>query len=144
MRACDDEGSILPLICFYAALALVVTLIVASATSLYLERKRLFTLADGAALVGAEAFDLSDVAVTSHGPRVELKPSEVQAAVRAYLSGNPIGTFEALRLEQATSVDGRSATVTVSAIWRPPVVTAFVPEGLRIDATAVSRTVFGR
>jgi hypothetical protein len=144
MRAGDDEGSILPLICLYAALALVVTLIVASATSLYLERKRLFTLADGAALVGAEAFDLSDVAVTSAGPRVELQPAEVQAAVRVYLSGNPIGTFEALRLEQATSVDGRSATVTVSAIWRPPVVTVFVPEGLRIDATAVSRTVFGR
>ena len=69
--------------------------------------------------------------------------AEVRAAVRAYLAGNPIGTLEALRLEQATSADGRSATVTVSAIWRPPVVSAFVPEGLRIDATAVSRTVFG-
>jgi hypothetical protein len=63
--------------------------------------------------------------------------------VHAYLAGNPIGAFESLRLEQATTVDGRSATVTVSAVWRPPVVTAFVPEGLRIDATAVSRTVFG-
>jgi hypothetical protein len=138
-----DEGSILPLICFYGALALLVTLIVASATSLYLERKRLFTLADGAALVGAESFDLADVAVTPQGPRIELTPPQVQAAVRSYLAGNPIGPFESLLLEQATTVDGRSATVTVSAIWRPPVVTAFVPEGMRIDATAVSRTVFG-
>lgn len=144
MRVRDDEGSILPLICFYAALALAVTLVVASATSLYLERKRLFTLADGAALVGAESFDLTAVAVTGHGPRVVLQPAQVHAAVRAYIAGNPIGAFESLRLEQATTADGRSATVTVSAIWRPPVVTVFVPEGLRVDATAVSRTVFGR
>lgn len=142
-RLREDDGSTLPLICFYGALALLVTLIVAAATSLYLERKRLFTLADGAALVGAEAFDLRDVRVTRDGPRVELEPADVRRDVRSYLSGNPIGRFEALRLDEATSLDGRSARVTVSAIWRPPVVTAFLPEGLRIDATAVSRTVFG-
>ena len=140
----EDEGSILPLICFYGALALLVTLIVASATSLYLERKRLFTLADGAALVGAESFDLRDVSVTADGLRVELTPAQVRHAVTTYLDGNPIGRFEALHLDDATTLDGRSAQVTVSAIWRPPVVTLLVPEGLRIDATAVSRTVFGR
>jgi hypothetical protein len=139
----DDEGSILPLVCFYGALALLVTLIVASATSLYLERKRLFTLADGAALVGAESFTLADVAVTPDGPRVELEPARVRTAVRTYLSGNPIGGFEELRLDEATTFDALSAQVTVSAIWRPPVVTLFVPDGMRIDATAVSRTVFG-
>lgn len=139
----DDDGSILPLVCGFGALALALILVVAAATSLYLERKRLFTLADGAALVGAESFDLADVSVTAHGPRVELEPAEVRAAVREYLDDNPIGRFESLRLDEATTLDGRSARVTVSAIWRPPVVTAFVPEGLRIDATAVSRTVFG-
>jgi Putative Flp pilus-assembly TadE/G-like len=140
----DDEGSILPLICFFGALALLVTLLVASATSLYLERKRLFTLADGAALVGAESFDLSDVSATSHGLNIELIPGDVRHAVNDYLHGNPIGRFEALHLDEATTLDGRSAQVTVSAIWRPPVVTLFVPAGMRIDATAVSRTVFGR
>ena len=84
-RLRDEDGSILPLICFYSALALLVTLLVASATSLYLERKRLFTLADGAALVGAESFDLSDVSVTPHGPRVELQPAQIRLAVRSYL-----------------------------------------------------------
>ncbi|MEO5920555.1 MAG: pilus assembly protein TadG-related protein, partial [Pseudolysinimonas sp.] len=68
----DEHGSTLPLICFYGALALLVTLIVASATSLYLERKRLFTLADGAALVGAESFELDEVAMTPDGPRATL------------------------------------------------------------------------
>ena len=60
-----------------------------------------------------------------------------------YLGGNPIGTFEALRLVDATTVDGLSATVTVSSVWRPPIVTVFLPEGLRIEATATARSVFG-
>jgi hypothetical protein len=138
-----DDGSILPLVCGFGALALALILVVAAATSLYLERKRLFTLADGAALVGAESFDLADVAVTAHRPRVELEPAQVRSSVRAYLAGNPIGEFESLHLDEATTLDGRSARVTVSAIWRPPVITVFVPDGMRIDATAVSRTVFG-
>lgn len=142
-RPADDRGSILPLVCFYGALALLVTLIVASATSLYLERKRLFTLADGAALVGAESFELTAVTPTPDGPRATLTDTGVRDAVGAYLASNPIGSFESLHLDTASTPDGRSAEVTVSAIWRPPVVTLFVPEGLRIDATAVSRTVFG-
>ncbi len=44
-------------------------------------------------------------------------------------------------MEQATTLDGRSATVTLSAVWRPPVVAPFFPDGIRIDATATARTV---
>jgi len=145
--ASDDTGSTLPLVIFYGFLALALVLIVAAASSLYLERKRLFTLADGAALVGAEVFDLKAVSLTARGPRPTLLPGQVHAAVASYLAGNPTGAeageFEGLVVEQATTVDGESATVTVSAIWHPPVVTVFVPEGLRIDATAVARSVFG-
>jgi len=139
----DDEGSTLPLVIFYGFLALALVLIVAAAASLYLERKRLFTLADGAALVGAESFDLDSVTFSGHGPRPLLQPGQVHAAVESYLAGNPVDRFEGLVVERATTADGESATVTVSAVWHPPVVTVFVPEGLRIDATAVARSVFG-
>ncbi len=142
-RLADDTGSTLPLVIFYGFLALALVLIVAAASSLYLERKRLFTLADGAALVGAESFELDAVSLTGHGPRPVLQPDQVHAAVASYLAGNPSEPFEGLVVERATTVDGESATVTVSAVWHPPVVTVFVPEGLRIDATAVARSVFG-
>jgi hypothetical protein len=141
--AADDTGSTLPLVIFYGFLALALVLIVAAASSLYLERKRLFTLADGAALVGAEAFDVTAVAVTGRGLRPTLSSGQVHGAVTSYLADNPIESFEGLVVERATTVDGASATVTVSAIWHPPVVTVFVPQGLRIDATAVARSVFG-
>ena len=139
----DDEGSTLPLVIFYGFLALALVLVVAAAASLYLERKRLFTLADDAALVGAESFDLNSVTVSGHGPRPVLQPGQVHAAVIGYLTGNPVDEFEGLVVERATTLDGKSATVTVSAVWHPPVVTVFVPDGMRIDATAVARSVFG-
>ncbi|QEO10461.1 pilus assembly protein TadG-related protein [Protaetiibacter larvae] len=138
-----DEGSILPLTIFFGFLALAVVLVVTAATSLYLEKKRLFTLADGAALVGAEAFELDAVALTPSGPRPLLTDEEVSAAVAAYLDGNPTPEFEELAVDAAFTPDGRSATVTVSSTWRPPVVTVFVPDGIRIDATATARSVFG-
>jgi hypothetical protein len=50
--------------------------------------------------------------------------------------------FESLAIERAGTVDGKSATVSLSAYWRPPVVSVFVPEGLRIEVTAVARAVF--
>ncbi len=140
----DERGSTLPLTIFYGFLSLVLILLVVAATSLYLERKRLFTLADGAALVGAEAFDLDDVTLTLDGPRATLDSADVASAASGYLATAPTTHFESLTLERAETVDGRSATVALSAYWRPPLVTALVPEGIRIEVTAVARSVFSR
>lgn len=138
----DDSGSTLPLTIFYGFMSLVLILLVVAATSVYLERKRLFVLADGAALVGAEAFALDDVTATAAGWRPTLETPDVAAAVSAYVSATPMAEFEALAIDQAESIDGRSATVSLSAYWRPPVLTLFIPEGIRIEVTAVARSVF--
>lgn len=137
-----DDGSMLPLTIFFGMLALLLVLIVVAVTSLYLERKRLLTLADGAALVGAEAFDLDDVRATAGGYRPTLESPDVAAAVSAYLATAPTADLEGLHLERAETVDGRSATVELSAYWRPPVLTLFVPDGLRMEVTSVARSVF--
>lgn len=139
----SDEGSTLLLTIFYGFLALVLVLLVTAATSLYLERKRLFTLADGAALVGAEAFDLQEVTMTAGGARPILESEDVAAAVTGYLAEAPVARFDQLRVERADTVDGRSATVTLSARWSPPVVSLLVPEGFPIEVTALARSVFG-
>jgi len=138
-----DDGSTLPLVAFFGMLGLVVVLLVTTATSLYLEKKRLFTVADGAALVGAEAFELDAIAFTPNGPRPVLDSDDVAEAAADYLAGNPAPDLDALTLERAFTADGRSATITMSSVWRPPVVTLFVPEGMRIEATATARSVFG-
>lgn len=137
----DDRGSILPLVAAFTALGLTIVLLVAATTSLYLERKRLLSFADAAALVGAESFELADVTVADGVVRAELTDAQVHASVAQYLESYP-STFDELRLEEATTVDGRSATVTLSAAWHPPVVSLLVPEGLRIDVTSTARSVF--
>ena len=105
----DDRGSILPLIAGYGALALAVVLLVTAATSLYLERKRLYTLADGAALVGAESFDLADVEVTPQGVlRPRLTDEQVVTGAQQYLAEAPVGGLENLQLVAASTPE-RSA-----------------------------------
>lgn len=142
-RLRDDEGgSTLILTIFYAALSLVLILLVTAATSLYLERKRLFSLADGAALVGAEAFDLSDVTAPAGSPGVELDDHRVSAAVSSYIAAIP-HDFEHLAVDRAESPDGSGAVVALSSTWRPPVVSLLVPEGVRIEVQASARSVFG-
>jgi hypothetical protein len=142
-RLSDDDGSTLLLTVFYSALCLALILLVVAATSLYLERKRLFTLADGASLVGAEAFTLGDpTAPTPRGPRPILTSQEVASAVSVYLADNPTDHFTSLHVERAVSVDGRSATVELSCYWAPPVLTLLIPKGLRIQVTSIARSVF--
>ena len=79
-RRGNDEGTILILTMFFSALALVVILVVTAATSLYLERKRLFTLADGAALAGAESFEIDEMTIVDGQAHPVLSPSAVHAA----------------------------------------------------------------
>jgi hypothetical protein len=140
----DDRGSILPLIAGFGALALAVVLLVSAATSLYLERARLFTLADGAALAAAESFRLDSVQLTADGElRPRLTKPEVTAAAVEYLAQAPDTRLEGLRLVAATTPDGLSARVTLAAVWAPPVLSVFVPEGIPLQVTATSRSVFG-
>jgi hypothetical protein len=141
-RLRSEDGSTLPLIIFFATLGLVLVLLVTAATSLYLERKRLFSLADGAALVGAEAFELNDVSVTGGVLRPTLTDAEVRHAVDSYITDNPIGRFRDLGVADAGTQDGESATVTLTASWRPPVVSLLVPDGIRLRVTSVARSVF--
>ena len=137
-----DEGSILPLTIFYGFLALVLVLLVVAASSLYLERKRLFSLADSAALVGAEAFSLSDVSTAGERKRPILRSADVASAVTSFVATTPNAEFESLAVDAARTDDGRSATVELSAYWRPPLVSLLVPDGIRIEVTAVARSVF--
>jgi hypothetical protein len=136
-----EDGSTLPLILVFGLIALALVLVVAAATDLYLERKRLFTLADGAALVGAESFRLDEVRADPTGVRPLLRDDEVRAAVDEYLADEPADGFRDLRLVEASTPDGRSAAVTVSATWEPPVPLPFLPDGVRLRTTATARSV---
>ncbi|MDH6236247.1 pilus assembly protein TadG-related protein [Cryobacterium sp. CG_9.6] len=138
--ASSEDGSTLLLTIFYGFLSLVLILVIVAATSLYLERKRLFTLADGAAFAGAEAFDFGAVDPGTTEAQRALTGADVQKAVTDYLA-LPHEKFEGLTMTQAYSTDSHSATVSLSAWWRPPVLTLVIPRGVPITVTSVARSV---
>jgi hypothetical protein len=142
-----DDGSILPLVIASCALGLAVILMVSAASSLYLERARLFSLADAAALAGAESFDVdgggpAPIAVDDDGVALPpLTDAGVAATVAAFLADEPTVDIHDLHLDGAATPDGRSARVTLSATWIPPVASLFAPDGVRIDVTSTARSV---
>ena len=139
----DEEGSSLILIIFAGLIGLAVIIATMAATSLYIERKRLFSVADGAALAAAEAFNLDDVLVVNGRASVTLTDSAVNAETLHYLRLIPVNESSGVSVLSAKTTDGRSATVTLQKWWKPPVVSIFMPEGLKIDVTSTARTVLG-
>ena len=138
----DDRGSILPLVIVYCLISVLLVAVVVAASSLYLERTRLFSLADGAALAGADAFPLDDVRVVGGAPRAALADADVAAAASDYLARAPHADFDDLTVVRSGSDDGASATVTLSAVWHPPLAEAILPAGVPVQVTSRARGVF--
>jgi uncharacterized membrane protein len=137
----DEEGSTLLLTIFYCFLGLTLVMVVVSATTLYLERKRLFTVADGAALAAAEAWRLDAVRVEGDRLAIDLGSAEVHEAAEAYLDAAITGLDDVV-LVRAASADGRSATVTLRTTWEAPIHTELVPLTVPIEVTVTARSVF--
>ena len=142
-KAGNDEGSVMLMALFAGLLCLIVVLGVTVATSLYIERKRLFTVADGAASAAAEAFTLEDVALVNGKPTVHLSDVQVQAEAQRYQATIAQPGSLPLGLLSGTANDGRSATVVIQGEWKPPVVSMFFPQGMQLTVTATARTIFG-
>lgn len=129
----DDDGSILPLLLGYVVLAIAVIFVCTCATDLYIAQKRLDSLADAAALAGADGFT---IVVEGEGVRAELTDDGVREQASAVVAA----VASDAQLVAATAPDGVSAQVTVASQWHPPLVSAFVPDGVALEATARSRT----
>ncbi|WP_311245809.1 hypothetical protein [Microbacterium sp. WCS2018Hpa-23] len=118
----------------YALLALALIFVSVCATDLYIAQKRLDALADVAALAGADGFTL---VVEGDMVPANLTDDGVRERAVALLAEMPGGAS----LVSATAPDELSARVSIiAADWHPPLVSLFVPEGVRLEATGTSRT----
>ena len=138
-----DDGSILPLIIGGCALALALILGVSTATSLYVERKRLLTIADGAALVAAQSFDVSLVPqASSSGLQPVLSSATVAAGARRYFDSVPAASLHGATHVAASTPESRTAVIRVRADWLPPVISYFFPRGFPLEAESSARSIF--
>lgn len=129
----DEEGSVLPMVLGYVLLAVAVVFVCMSATDLYIAQKRLDSLADAAALAGADGFTLQ-----ADGERVLAELTD--DAVRENADAVVTAVDSEATLVSAGTPDGLSAQVTIAAVWHPPLLSPFVPDGVPLEATATSRT----
>jgi uncharacterized membrane protein len=129
----DEHGSMLPLTLAFAALVIALLLVCANATSLYLAQKRLDSLADAAALAGADGFSLS---LEGEEVRARLDDAAVREQAEAVLLASPVEA----ELVDAASPDGVSARVAIAADWRPFVLGLPIPAVVSLDSVATSRT----
>lgn len=132
-RRTDDEGSILPLLLGYVVLAIAVITVCICVTDLHITQKRLDSLADSAALAGADGFTLVIDGDSVHAVLTDAGVHEQAAAL-----------VEAVSMESAvvsaSAPDSMTARVTVASAWHPPLFSPFVPDGILLEATATSRT----
>ncbi len=130
------------LIIGYVLLALLVTTVVVGISSVYLEHKRLLSLADGASLAAADSFTLGDVGSDGGGPSAVLGSERVRNVAGDFISRNPAAErFDQLDVAPATgSPDGSTAVVVLTAAVHPPVVNFLVPDGIRIEASSTARS----
>lgn len=110
---------------------------------MYVEHKRLLDLADRLAVTAAESFSIDDVTFQPDGTvRPVLDDDSVRSSARDDLITGGAGALTGVEIVAARTPDGRSAEVSLASDWRPPMLTLFVPQGLRIEATASARSVF--
>lgn len=136
-----ERGSILPLVAGGMFLAMAMILGVSASASLLIERARLFTLADGAALSAAQGFAPRYVTRTTGGARVLMSDREAEDLVRSYLHNTGPGPLDGLRLDAVTVVGSDVVDVTLSSLWSPPLVSEFFPAHIRIFVTAQAQTL---
>ncbi|MET3919708.1 pilus assembly protein TadG-related protein [Arthrobacter sp. UYEF20] len=130
------------LIIGYVVLALLVATVVVAVSSVYIEHKKLLSLADGASVAAADSFTLGQIENFTGTPTAVLDGGRVRGAAVDYLERNgAFSRFSGLALAPETgSPDGSTAVVTLSVAVHPPVVNFLVPDGIRVEASSTARS----
>ena len=142
-----EAGRILLFTRGLVVVGLMLDAMVASATAVHLDNKRLYNLADLLAVAAADSGSPNrHLGVVDGGP--VLTDDDVAHAVADELAAYPFpGDLPAgLRVVDASTTDGRTARVTLSARSHPPLLAWFtttVGEGFRLTATSSARSSTG-
>ncbi|PZR55031.1 hypothetical protein DNL40_01140 [Xylanimonas oleitrophica] len=143
-----ESGRILLLSLGFVVIGLMLVGMVASASAVHLDRKRLFDVTDLVAADAADSAPPAQVLAGLDGPaaasRLPLTDADVRASVQRYLveHGGSAGSLRDLRVVEASAPDGATARVTLAATSHPPLVRWFTrafDAGIGLSATSTAR-----
>jgi uncharacterized membrane protein len=139
-RRRDDRGTVTLLIIGLAVVLLIMTAVVTDASAAYLQRQSLDTIADGAALTGADAGASGDEAYGDGlGSDLHLDADIARAAVFGYL--HRIGAFDrypGLAVQVSVDASTQRVVVAVHAPIRLPLHVPGSPAQASIGATGAA------
>ncbi|MFD5276815.1 pilus assembly protein TadG-related protein [Pseudarthrobacter sp. NPDC058362] len=137
-----EAGQITVMVLGFVAMSLLVTTVVIGISSVYLEHKRLLSLADGAALAAADSYTLGEVQTRGGPPSASLNGARVRNVAADFVARSPGSLrFDGLSVAPATGTpDGATAVVVLTAVVRPPVANFLVPGGIPIEASSTARS----
>ncbi len=140
MRArLGDRGTVLPLVIGVVVLVLGAVTVVTDASVLWLQRRSLQAVVDGAALAGAQGVDTALVYERGVPDVLPLDPPAARAAVRAWVRASPavrgLTRFRVL----ATTVGPTTVTVRARSVVAPPFTAFLTGRGVTVVAEATAR-----
>lgn len=148
MRRRTERGSSVPLIVGFAIVLLLLVAVVVDTSAAYLRRQGLDTVADGAALRGADlgASGLEVYAGGLAGQRLRLTESSIRAAVRQYLrESGAYGRYPGLSLQMVRlSADGQEVTVRIRTPVSLPLHVPGSPATTTVSATGTAAVAVDR
>ncbi len=136
-RARDERGATTVMVIGFAAILLMVIAVAVDSTAAYVQRQGLDTLADGAALQGADLAAEGEEVYTEGVPvegSLEVTPEKARQAVGAYLDQvGARGRYPGLVYD--VSVDATTVTVRLSAPLELPLDFPGAPAGATVGST---------
>ena len=138
----NEDGQMIVLIIGYVLIALLVTTVVMGASSVYIEHKKLLSLADGASVAAADSYTLGQVETAGGTPTATLSGDRVRNVAQDYLErSGSFERFDGLAVAPGTgSPDSSTAVVVLGARVHPPLVNFLVPDGFRVEASSTARS----
>ncbi len=112
-RPSGDGGSLLLLVIGYAVIAMAFVAVAVDVSAMFLARRGLAAVADGAAVAAASAVDADALYAGRGGDTLPLSDDRVRGAVEQYLAASDVGSrYSDLQVLEA-STDGVTVTVSV-------------------------------
>jgi Flp pilus assembly protein TadG len=142
----DDRGSVLVLGLGVVVVALIAVGMAVDASRLFLARRSVASLADGAALRGAHDLDLTTLYASGAADTLPLSARQVERDVAAYVSAQSAANgLQGVRVVRVLVRDG-SVEVTLALTERVPLLGTVLghPDGVLVAATARARSAVVR
>ncbi|MSO27681.1 MAG: hypothetical protein EXQ60_06430 [Candidatus Nanopelagicales bacterium] len=136
LKVGDERGSVLLLGVGFVIVCLLAVAVITDASAAFLQRRSLMSMADAAAIAGAQAIDRDAYYANGASDGTRLNPGLVRAAVLAHLTRtNAAATISGLHVDGISS-DGARVLVALSAPLRLPFFSSIHQELAQVEVSA--------